>query len=367
MVTTDSESRAWPPVRHDLQGQHAYGAPQINVPICLNTNENPFGPSVELAAEMGAAITAEAGALNRYPDRDAISLRIAISGYLRDESAAEVTANGVWPANGSNEVMAQLFSTFGGPERLVLTFAPTYSMYEQYARDSHTGFVVVPRQPDFTVTFDTIMKAIEEHSPDLVVLTSPNNPTGTALPIDVVDRVCASFVGLVIVDEAYAEFRRVGTPSALQLLATHPNLIVTRTMSKAFAFAGGRLGYAIADPAIIDAVQLVRLPYHLSRTSQVLAEVALAHRAELLGQVDVLRSERDHLVLWLRESGFTAVDSDANFILFGKFPDAHAVWKRLLAQGVLIREVALDGWLRVSIGTPSENEAFRQALLKATV
>lgn len=354
---------AWPPVRDDLAGQVAYGAPQIDVPVRLNTNENPFGPSPEMIADVAAAVASAAANLNRYPDREALALREDIARYVSGESDVDCSAPQVWVANGSNEVMEHLVAAFGGPGRSALSFAPTYSMYSQYARDSHTAYLTVDRAPDFSLPVATVVQVIEAQGPTIIFLTSPNNPTGTALPLDVIEAACMVAPGIVVVDEAYAEFRRPGTPSALSLLGKHRNLVVTRTMSKAFALAGGRLGYAVADPTIIEALQLVRLPYHLSSVSQVVARVALAHSDDLLGQVGVLREERDSMVEWLRHSGFTAVDSDANFILFGVFADSHAVWQGLLDQGVLIRESGPRGWLRVSIGTPQENAAFRDALV----
>ena len=172
--------------------------------------------------------------------------------------------------------------------------------------------------------------------------------------------------GMVIVDEAYAEFRRRGTPSALELLDGHPRLVVTRTMSKAFGLAGARLGYLAADPAVVEAVQLVRLPYHLSAVTQAVARAALAHTDDLQSQVALLRDERDGLVDWLRGRGHDVADSDANFVLFGRFDDRRAVWQGLLDRGVLIRETGPEGWLRVSVGTPEENAAFRAALEEVT-
>lgn len=352
----------WPPVREGLRGEVAYGAPQIDVPVRLNTNENPFGPSPSLIADIAAAVASAAADLNRYPDRDALALRKDLARYLAAESQVQCEADQIWAANGSNEVMEHILAAFGGPGRRALSFAPTYSMYSQYARDSHTEYLTIDRASDFSLPLDTAVKAVTDSDPTVVFLTSPNNPTGTALPLEVIEAVCAVAPGIVVVDEAYAEFRRPGTPSALSLVSVHRNLVVTRTMSKAFALAGGRLGYAVAAPAIIEALQLVRLPYHLSTVSQVVARTALAHSAELLSQVDVLRKERDALVIWLRGRGLAVVDSDANFVLFGTFADAHAVWQGLLDLGVLIRESGPQGWLRVSIGTPDENAAFRDAL-----
>lgn len=351
-----------PPVREDLRGASPYGAPQLDVPVRLNTNENPFPPSAALAERIGRAVADAAITLNRYPDREAWALREDLAAYLLRESGVAVEPAMIWPANGSNEVMQHVFSAFGGPGRLAMGFAPTYSMYEQYARDTLTRYRTVGRRPDFGLDAAMVVAAMIGGSPDIVILTSPNNPTGTALTLDVVSAACAMSSGIVVVDEAYAEFRRPGTPTALTLLEAHPNLVVTRTMSKAFAMAGARLGYAVAHPAVIDALRLVRLPYHLSSITQAVARTALEFSDELLGQVDLLRSERDALVAWLRAAGVQAVDSDANFILVGEFADRHRAWQELLDRGVLVREVGPEGWLRVTVGTPADNQAFRAAL-----
>jgi histidinol-phosphate aminotransferase len=252
--------------------------------------------------------------------------------------------------------------SFGGPARTAVSFAPTYSMYPEYARDTHTNWVVGRRAEDFALDLDEVRAVLHEHQPSVVLLASPNNPTGTALPLSDVEAVLAAAPGIVVVDEAYGEFRREGVPSALTLLGSAPRLVVTRTMSKAFALAGGRLGYLAASRAVVDAVRIVRLPYHLSAISQVVARVALANVDELLNAVADLRAERDRTVEWLRSVGLQAADSDANFVLFGTFPDRRAVWQGLLDRGVLIRETGPDGWLRVSIGTPEEMAAFRHAL-----
>ncbi|HEY3713145.1 MAG TPA: histidinol-phosphate transaminase [Jatrophihabitantaceae bacterium] len=346
------------PLRDELRGEVPYGAPQLDVPVQLNVNENPYGPSEAVVADIAAAVTVAARTLNRYPDRDAVALRTDLAAYL----GHDLSADEVWAANGSNEIMLQLLSAFGGPGRTALSFAPTYSMYPEYARDTHTDWLVGQRREDFTVDPEHAVALIGEQAPSVVFLASPNNPTGTALPLDVIAAICAAAPGIVVVDEAYAEFRRSGTPSALALLPRYPRLVVTRTMSKAFALAGGRLGYLAAAPAIVDAVRIVRLPYHLSAMSQVVARVALAHADELLARVDDLRAERDATVDWLRGVGLQAADSDSNFVLFGTFDDRHAVWQDLLDRGVLIRETGPDGWLRVSIGTSDEMAAFRSAL-----
>jgi len=254
-------------------------------------------------------------------------------------------------------------------------------MYPEYARDTLTDYVTRPRREDFTLDVETAVAAISELRPAVVILASPNNPTGTALPLEDIDRILEAARGhgpmlgaeigsparasdcVVVIDEAYAEFRRTGVPSALELLGSaNPHLAVTRTMSKAFGAAGLRLGYLAADRALVDALRVVRLPYHLSAVTQAAALAALSHRDELMAQVASLRDERDALVAWLRGRGLTAHESDANFVLFGPFPDREAVWQALLDAGILIRVVGPEGFLRASIGTPEEMERLRSAL-----
>lgn len=355
----------WVPLREELRGEEPYGAPQIDVPVRLNTNENPYGPSESAADDIATSVRAAALDLNRYPDREAWGLRTALAEYLSREVAG-LDANRVWAANGSNEVMQQILQAFGGPGRTALSFAPTYSMYPEYARNTHTRWIAGQRRDDFGIDAGAAVALIEAEQPDVVFLTSPNNPTGTALDPLHTRAVLEAAPGLVVVDEAYAEFRRAGTPSALELLAQFPRLVVTRTMSKAFALAGGRLGYLAADPAIVDALRIVRLPYHLSSVTQAAAEAALRHAPELLAQVDGLRVERDRTSQRLHDDGFTVAESDANFVLFGTFADRHAVWQALVDRGVLVRETGPLGWLRVSIGTPEEMQAFHTALQEVT-
>jgi histidinol-phosphate aminotransferase len=355
-------------LRDDLVGQVPYGAPQLDVPVQLNVNENPYPPSPALVADLAAAVAEVAGRLNRYPDREALQLRADLAGYLAQREQVSVDPSQVWAANGSNEVMHQLMQAFGGPGRSALGFSPTYAMYPDYCRDTFTTWVTEPRAADFSLDPARAAAAVRAHRPTLTILTSPNNPTGTALPLDTAHAVLEAtgeYGGLVVVDEAYAEFRRPGTPTALSLLGSESRLIVTRTMSKAFAFAGTRVGYAVASAEIVDAFRLVRLPYHLSAVTQVVARTAIAHADELLAQVDVLREERDAIVGWLRAQGLTVAESDANFVLFGVFGDRDAVWQALLDRGVLIRATGPAGWLRVSVGTPAEMAAFRHALTES--
>ncbi|MFB4286848.1 histidinol-phosphate transaminase [Nonomuraea sp. ATR24] len=346
------------PIRDDLRGKSPYGAPQIDVPVRLNTNENPYPPSPELVADLAEEVGRVAGGLNRYPDRDAVELRAGLAAYL----GHGLTTEQVWAANGSNEIIQQILQAFGGHGRTALGFEPSYSMHPIITTGTNTEWIRAAREDDFSLDPGKAVAAIGEHRPDVVFLASPNNPTGTAQPLAAIEAILEAAPGMVVVDEAYAEFAREGTPSALTLLPRHPRLIVTRTMSKAFAMAGTRLGYLAAHPAVVEALLLVRLPYHLSALTQTAARVALRHRAELLGTVDALRRERDDTVAWLRSKGLAVADSDANFVLFGRFPDRRAVWEGLLARGVLIREVGPPQWLRVSIGTGEEMAAFRAAL-----
>jgi histidinol dehydrogenase len=346
------------PLRADLRGEKPYGAPQVQAVARLNTNENPYPPSAELVREIADAAGAEAVGLNRYPDRDAVALRGDLARYL----GHGLTAAQVWAANGSNEVIQQLFQAFGGPGRRAIGFEPSYSMHPIIARTTSTQWIGVPRRDDFSVDADLALGAIRQHQPDLVFLTSPNNPTGTALPLGVIEAVCEAAPGMVVIDEAYAEFAHDRSATALTLLPRFSRLVVVRTMSKAFALAGGRIGYLAADRSVVDALLIVRLPYHLSALTQAVARAALARSAELQAAVAIISASRDHLVDWLRAQGLEVADSDSNFVLFGGFADRHAVWQALLDRGVLVREVGPPGWLRVSIGTPDENDLFANAL-----
>jgi len=346
------------PIRDDLRGRRPYGAPQLDVPVRLNTNENSYSVPEPVVEAIGKALAAELRDLNRYPDRDAVALRTDLADYL----GHGLGTDNLWAANGSNEIQQQLLQAFAGPGRTALGFTPAYSMHPLLALGTGTHWADGRRAADFGLTPADAVAQVREHQPDVVFLCSPNNPTGTALDPAVVDAVLAAAPGMVVVDEAYAEFARPGTPTALSLLPGHPRLVVTRTMSKAFGFAGGRLGYLAADPAVVDAVQLVRLPYHLSALTQAAARAALAHRDALLGTVKVIKEQRDRIVTELRRRGFVVADSDANFVLFEVGGDQSVVWRALLDHGVLVRDVGLPGWLRVTAGTPQETDAFLAAI-----
>ncbi|WP_410660720.1 histidinol-phosphate transaminase [Amycolatopsis sp. lyj-112] len=348
------------PLREDLRGKTPYGAPQLDVPIRLNTNENPYPPPDALVADVAEAVRAEAASLHRYPDRDAVALRQDLADYLAVSTGVLVSESNVWAANGSNEILQQILQAFGGPGRSALGFEPSYSMHPIISAGTRTDWLPVPRRDDFTLDTEKAAALVRERRPDIVFVTSPNNPTGGSIPFGELRGLLEAAPGIVVVDEAYAEFS--SQPSAVELIEEYPaKLVVSRTMSKAFAFAGGRLGYLAAAPAIVDALQLVRLPYHLSKLTQAAARAALRHADATLASVAKLAAERDRVVESLLGLGFTPVPSDANFVLFGRFADAPATWQSYLDNGVLIRDVGIEGHLRVTIGTPEENDAFLEA------
>ncbi|MFK8908407.1 histidinol-phosphate transaminase [Streptomyces sp. YS-3] len=352
------------PVREELRGKSPYGAPQLDVPVQLNTNENPYPLPEPLVERIAERVAEAARGLNRYPDRDAVELRTELARYLTRTAGHPVTTENVWAANGSNEVIQQLLQTFGGPGRTAIGFEPSYSMHGLIARGTGTGWISGPRNEDFTIDVAAAREAIAGHRPDVVFITSPNNPTGTAVEAETVlalyEAAQAAKPSLVVVDEAYVEFSH--RASLLPLIENRPHLVVSRTMSKAFGAAGLRLGYLAAHPAVVDAVQLVRLPYHLSAVTQATALAALEHTDTLLGYVEQLKGERDRLVTELRAAGYEVTDSDANFVQFGRFEDSHTAWRRILDQGVLVRDNGVPGWLRVTAGTPAENDAFLDAV-----
>jgi histidinol-phosphate aminotransferase len=356
-------------LREDLRGRTAYGAPQLDVAVRLNTNENSYAVPADVAAAVTAAVQEVAGHLNRYPDREFTALREALAGYLRTQSGEDISPEQVWAGNGSNEVLLHLVQAFGGPGRTALGFTPAYSMHPIITRTVGTAWVDGLRGAPtgvFDLDADSAVAQVRRHQPHIVFLCSPNNPTGTALELDVVKAVLdAAPESLVVVDEAYAEFARqsrAGTPSTLSLLLDHPLLVVTRTMSKAFALAGARLGYLAASPDLIEALRLVRLPYHLSDPTQAIARAAIAHDASLLATVEAIKGQRDRMVAALVELGYPPVPSDANFVLFGGLADQERTWQALLEAGVLVRDVGLPHHLRVTAGTPEETDAFLAAM-----
>lgn len=351
-------------LRPELRGRTAYGAPQLDVPVQLNTNESSYPVPSEVVEAILGELRERLSGLNRYPDREFTDLRKALVTYLEDRSGVSLRPEQLWAGNGSNEVLSHIVQAFGGPGRTALGFTPAYSMHPIINETLGTTWVDGQRhQQTFDLTVDSAIEQATATDPHLVFLCSPNNPTGTALPFDVIEAMLAAAPrALVVVDEAYAEFARAGTPTALSLLERHPRLVVTRTMSKAFALAGGRLGYLAADPQVIDALRLVRLPYHLSIPTQTIARVSLEHADRLLETVDAIKEQRDRLVSELTAMGLCPVPSDANFVLFGGLADAPATWQALLDEGVLVRDVGIPHHLRVTAGTPEETGRFLTAM-----
>ena len=353
---------SWLPLRETLRPLSAYGAPQVPAQASLNTNENPYSPSPALQKAITDAVAKVAADLNRYPDRDATGLRTKLATYINERSGTGFTLDNIWAANGSNEIIQSIFLAFAqGP---VLGFTPSYSMHPLIAKTTGAQWIDGKRNPDFSLNTQDAVTEIIKNKPTLTFITTPNNPTGGAVSIEAIQQLAdaaQSVGGLLVVDEAYAEFSQ--ELSAVTLISKNPHVIVIRTMSKAFAFAGARVGYLVSDVAVKDAMMIVRLPYHLSALTQAAAQVAIDYRAELLGGVSTLIAARAELVDALHQMGLHTIPSSANFILFTGFKqDAPQLWSALLEKGVLIRDVGLSGYLRVTIGNEAENQLFISAL-----
>lgn len=346
------------PVRDDLRGKKPYGAPQVHVPIQLNVNENTHPVPPEVADDIATAVREALTDINRYPDREFTDLREALAGYV----GGGATTDHIWAANGSNEVLQHILQAFGGPGRSLLGFPPTYSMYPLLAEGTGTRWMTTQRGPEYEITPDIAVAAIRAHQPNITVFCAPNNPTGTALSLDTIAAAYDATDAIVIVDEAYHEFMPDSEPRATELLEGRPRLLISRTMSKAFAFAGARVGYLVAHPDAIDALRLVRLPYHLSALTQAAATTALRHAPTMLAMVDDIRTQRDRLVRELAALGYAPHASQTNFVLFGGVDDPHAVFTRLLEAGIIIRDVGIPNHLRVTAGTEAETTAFLEAL-----
>ena len=346
------------PIRDDLRGLTPYGAPQEHVRVQLNVNENTHAIPEAVATDIVMALAAAVMGVNRYPDREFTQLRESLAAYL----GHGLTAENIWAANGSNEVLQQVLQAFGGPGRSLLGFPPTYSMHSIIANGTGTRWITAERDAGYELSPATVVAAIRRGQPDIVFLCSPNNPTGTPLSLETIAAAYDATPGILLVDEAYAEFQDGDT--ALTLLEGRPRLLVSRTMSKAFAFAGARLGYLAADPAVTDALRLVRLPYHLSALTQAAAIAALAHASEMLAMVDDIKLQRDRMIAALPELGYTPLPSAANFVMFGGVEDPHAVFEELLENDIIIRDVGIPNHLRVTAGTDAETTIFLDALAR---
>jgi len=352
------------PIRDDLRGLEPYGAPQKAVRIALNVNENSHPIPEAVARDIVESLAAAILTVNRYPDREFTELRQSLASYLNLGLPLGKTleVENLWAANGSNEVLQQILQAFGGPGRSVLAFPPTYSMHKILASGTGTEWIAGERDAGYEISPETVTRWIEKTEPDIVFLCSPNNPTGTSVSLATIEAAYEATDGIVVVDEAYAEFAPDDVPSAITLLEGRPRLLVSRTMSKAFAFAGARVGYLAADPAVTDALRLVRLPYHLSALTQAAAVVALRHTSEMLAMVDDIRGQRDRLEVELPKLGYTVWPSAANFVLAGGFDDPNATFEALLARDILVRDIGIAGHLRITAGTEAETTALLDAL-----
>ncbi len=356
---TEMNWPTWLPLRDDLRSLSPYGAPQLPAEAVMNTNENPYAPSKELAQAISLRVAEVATSLNRYPDRDATKLRSKLADFINSLSGTTLTSENIWAANGSNEIIQSLFLAFG--KSSALGFTPSYSMHPLIAKVCLVSWVAGTRNSDFSLNIDSALEQIKVAQPALTFITTPNNPTGESITIEEIEKLAKSVPGLLVVDEAYAEFS--DEVSAVTLIEKYPQIVVIRTMSKAFAFAGARVGYLVASPSVISALFLVRLPYHLSALTQAAAEVALDFQGELLGTVDQLRSAREKMAIDLANLGLTVLPSSSNFLLFTGFkPSSEDLWRCLLDRGVLIRDVGLLGYLRVTIGNEAENKKFIDSL-----
>jgi len=352
------------PIRDDLRGLEPYGAPQKAVRIALNVNENSHPIPEAVARDIVESLAAAILTVNRYPDREFTELRQSLASYLNLGLPLGKTLEieNLWAANGSNEVLQQILQAFGGPGRSVLAFPPTYSMHKILASGTGTEWIAGERDAGYEISPETVTRWIEKTEPDIVFLCSPNNPTGTSVSLATIEAAYEATDGIVVVDEAYAEFAPDDVPSAITLLEGRPRLLVSRTMSKAFAFAGARVGYLAADPAVTDALRLVRLPYHLSALTQAAAVAALRHTSEMLAMVDDIRGQRDRLEVELPKLGYTVWPSAANFVLAGGFDDPNATFEALLARDILVRDIGIAGHLRITAGTEAETTALLDAL-----
>jgi histidinol-phosphate aminotransferase len=345
-----------PPPRADLSLREGYHSPQVAVEVRLNTNESPFPPP----PDWRAALTEELQAIefHRYPDRAAWGLRKALA------DLHGVVPEAVFCANGSNEVLQSLCLAYGGPGRRAITFEPTYALHSHIAHLTGTGVVEAPRRGDFTLDPAVVAAALAEQDPAIVFLCSPNNPTGGAEDRETVEAVVAQSPGLVVVDEAYGQFAEW---SAVELVADDRPLVVTRTYSKTWALAALRLGYLIGPPAVVEILERVALPYHLDAVKQAAGRLAVRFTDQMEQRVATIVAERGRLLAGLQALAMTTWPSQANFILWRpERQSADAVWQGLLDHSVLVRNCnswpRLEGCLRVTVGTPDENDRFLAAL-----
>lgn len=345
--------------REQIQAMSGYHSPQVDVPVRLNTNESPFPPPQQWIDALNDVVSSIDW--NRYPDRSAQELREVIA------KRHGVDASMVFVANGSNEVLQTILLTYAGHGRAVATFEPTYQMYAQIARVAGADVVVGERRADMTLDSHEIERVMQKHQPAVTFLCNPNNPTGLVEPRENLDVLLQHATGIVVVDEAYAEF---ADWSAVDMVSQDKALAVTRTFSKTLSMAALRVGYVIAPAWMVEQLSIAVLPYHLDSFKQAATIAALSFTKEMEERVALIKAERSRIESDLSSHYIEVWPSGANFVLFRpRSVPAKQVWESLLADGVLVRDCSswarLDGCLRVTVGTPEENSAFLAAMRKA--
>jgi histidinol-phosphate aminotransferase len=368
-------------VREELLGKTPYESFDDPSKIRLGTNENPNQVSREIADEIGKSVADAIINCNQYPADEMIELRIQLSEFVKNVTGLQFSKDEIFCGNGSSELLFNLHQAFVGPTRKVLTFSPTYMMYSQYARDSFSEFVECPRNADFSINLEVAKEYIEKYQPSMIMIANPNNPTGNFTPVDIIEQLlqfCENVKSqpLVVLDEAYKDFIQPNDVSAITLLSKYKNLAVSRTLSKAFSFAGVRFGYIISNPDVINAIRIVRLPYNVSTITQTVVKGILPHYKEMLSKVNDIKAVRDDLYEWLKTVEFKnfkliVVPSSSNFIQIG-FPETIADFDKLpklateyiYERGMVVRCVGPKGYFRVSIGTKDQVEIFKQLFME---
>ena len=345
--------------REQIQAMTGYHSAQVDVPVRLNTNESPFPPPaawLDAVADIARSIQ-----WNRYPDRAVTELRETIARRHNVDPA------NIFVANGSNEVIQTILLAYGGAGRCVATFEPTYQMYTQIARVTGAEVVQGERRADLTLDAIEIERVLTRHKPSVSFLCNPNNPTGIIEPRENLETMLAHTTGVVVVDEAYAEFSEW---SAIDMVTEDKPLAVTRTFSKTLSMAALRVGYVVAPKKMISDLEIAVLPYHLDSFKQAATIAALNFVSEMEQRVDIIKSERSRIFAAISEMDCDVWPSGSKFILFRPRSTAAAVvWQRMVDRGVLVRDFSttprLTGCLRVTVGTPDENSAFLGALTAA--
>lgn len=347
-------------MRDDLRALEGYHSPQVHVRVRLNTNESPFPPPPAWRDAFAAELSRVEW--HRYPDRAATALREGIA------EQHGVRPDQVFAANGSNEVLQTLLLAYAGPGRTVATFEPTYQLHGHIARLTGATVAEGERADDFTLDLDEVRRVMSASRPTVTFLCSPNNPTGLVEPESNI-RTVLSLVqeqgeSLLVVDEAYGQF---ADWSAMGLVHDDIPMVVSRTFSKTWSMAGSRLGYLVGPSWLVDDLDKVVLPYHLDVAKQIAGRLALTFVHEMEDRVKVIVAERERLSAAMTAMPIDVFPSGANFILFRTRTLAGKhVWQGLLDRSVLIRDCSgwprLEGCLRVTIGTPAENDEFLTSL-----